>query len=430
MSFTPEEIIESKKVHGDDILFGLSESRKMNLYEKPGTDFRVAYFTLVFKGPDGEFKPATMRIDRQIIFGRCKLPEGNLGNGPKTVSFPFSKYKRQDIEGGDYSKPEYPKGATDAIKERIDKVYEKNISRIEKDNDTMFKAMNIISDEFVRFMKKERLDKKYKAINLISDCDNYHIKKPYATRTRSGEELEFRLYRIHIPFVIPGRHNGDRMYANRIGRYNSRYGFTSLIKDKFGKEAKIKKKTSKGKIRYSNITKDNIDLYMTRKSLISGDISFSNVSASSQGINLKFEVFRPISVNRHKSRSSQESMTQERLNDLADREGFAKVESDDEEEMPNIDSDNGEEETVKLRVEPEENDIDDEDNDDEEDEEDNEEEGNDKDDDGEDDEEEEEDDDEDDEEEVVVVKKKNTKKKSSKSSKKSKPKKKISLKNK
>ena len=334
MSFTPRDIIESREAHDEDVcLFGLSETREMNHYKKEGTDFEVVYFTTTFMDADGEFKPATLKVDRQLIYGRCKLPKGQYADSAKSVSFPLSKMERNDIMGGDYIKPEYPKNAASVIKDRIDAAYKKNIDRLEKDNDELYQAMCIISDEYYKFWTKERKNRsKYKKISLVSDDEKYQIKKPYIKRTKNGDDLKYRLFRAQMSIVRPGGPRGARTYVDRVGRYHDQYGFTSLIKDSNGKDAKIKKKNKAGKIKRCHINKDNVGKYMTRKSLISGEIGFANATFSSNGCNMKFEIWRPINVKKHKSTVKQETISKERLDDLNNDMGFAKVDSDVEEE--------------------------------------------------------------------------------------------------
>jgi len=337
MSFTPRDIIESRATNNDDVcLFGLSEDREMNHYTKEGTSFEVVYFTLVWMGADGVFKSATLRVDRQLIYGRCKLPKGEYADTAKSVSFPLSKFDRNDIMGGDYIKPEYPENATQPVKDKIDVVYKKNIDRLERDNDELYQALCIIADEYYKFWIKERRSKKYKRISLVSDDEKYQLKKPFMKRTKNGDDLKYRLFRVQMSIVRPGGSRGSRTYVDRVGRHSDKYGFTALVKDSNGKEAKIKRKNKNGKIRQYPIKKDDVGKYMTRKSLISGEIGFANTTASSNGINMKFEVWKPINVKKHKSSVKQETISKERLDDLNDDMGFAKIDSDVEEEMADI----------------------------------------------------------------------------------------------
>jgi hypothetical protein len=339
MSFTLKEIIESRKAHNKNIcLFGLSEKRPMNKYTTPDGVHDVVYFTMVFMDKDGKKRPARLQYDKQLIYGRTKLPKKDPDSA-KTVSFPMSKFLRKDIEGGDYTKLEYPKNATQITKEKIDAAFKKQIDILEKNNDEMYKAMCIIASEHNTFWEKEQKKPEYKAISLVRKGN---IKLPYIDETADGDTLPFKMFRFNIPIV---RFNFNfpksKHFVNRIGRYSGKYkSFTALIGDSYGKEAKIKKKNRKGKISKFHINKENVGKYMTRKSQISGECSFSNTAASASGINIKFEIFRRISVKKHKSSIKMESISKERTEHLNDDFGFAKVESDVEEEEEDDDEGN------------------------------------------------------------------------------------------
>ena len=305
---------------------------------------KVSYFKHSWHHANGKWVACNLKFNNQIINSPARLPKEGADTA-KFVSVSIIKMERNAIEGGDYVKPDYPKNASDEKKKEIDDMFEKTLDVLVENNDKLIKALTIIGDAHLAYWAEERKSLNYSKQRYISK--EAKICKPYQDEAEDEDggmiTLEKKIFRFNIPIVpFNSKYLETTQHQDKIGFFNYKDStFTPTVFRLNGKEAVLCDK-SKGKKRKIPLNKENCGKYITYKSLISGEMSFTDVSASKFGISMKMKIIRKLYVKRHKSGGSADSHTAKELAMLNNISlGFKKDEdSDDEIDINDGDDDN------------------------------------------------------------------------------------------
>ena len=264
----------------------------------------------------------------------AKLPLHNSENS-KFVTVSFTKIKREDIEGGDFVRKDYPKNSTEKEKKIINDKYKNSIDNLQKDNDILYDALNIIAEEFEILFNKEKTKKEYFAYPYIAKSD---VRKPYQD-TVNGENGEFKLenkiFRVRLDVVKRDeRFPETNKYHNRIGFFKQRDRTFNNTVFKKKNEPVIRIKEENGQKKRIYLNTENIGEFITYKSRVSGEIDFSN-SSSCKEHSMTFK-FTRLYVKTHKSNIKQNLHSEEELKELHDNDDGFKDLSDDSDDAPDI----------------------------------------------------------------------------------------------
>ena len=336
-SLTPKNIIASKerkdKEYPDENLMRIESAKTKHYQSKNG---KVSYWGMQFRDENGNWVPCKLKINNQIISSKAKLPVHNPESS-KFVSISINKIKRENIEGGDNVREDYDENSTEEEKKKIDDRYNKSIDEIKSNNEMLYKALNIIAEEFELLFNKEKLNDDYAPYPYILKSD---VRKPYqdTANTDRGEiKLDSKIFRIRLDVVKENiNYPETAKYVNRIGFFNlktrvfSHTVFTKIgVPAHFTKTKMVKKKPKKRPI-YLNT--ENVGDYITYKSKVSGEIDFSKANSCKEH-NMMFKFLR-VYVKRHKSNIKQELHNDKELEELHETpDGFKNL-NDDSDEAP------------------------------------------------------------------------------------------------
>lgn len=316
-SFTPKDIIASKKKHGaESRLFKVDVTNtKKNKNPKQPT----FYIPASFKNVAGKYQPLNLKYVRQLISSNAKLPHGVEANDAKFLNVSFKKLELKDLES-----TEYPEDKKEGLL---------------TSNTEFIEALNIIADEYLTCVKEDILgakSDKFRVIDRKINC--FRQDRRVASADDEGVDEDGKvpmdpIYRIHL--------KADPE-TKKLG-FNSDRGFQYVVFDmrKSEKEAKdtgkpkrdiVARVMVKGKPTDLNI--NNAKHFVSFMSLTSGNIFFECVCLSKSGVSLMCR-FRNLHVWRHKT-MKQEAIGDDDRDDMA-AYGYRAADGEDEDLDVNVD---------------------------------------------------------------------------------------------
>ena len=336
-----DDVLSSAEKFGDDKVLTHNLKKVRDLMTiNPKSKFDTTYIPLLFKHINGKLMDAKIKISEQIISSSAKVPQGSDDESkdenkfPKHLNIAFMQMSREDVEGGDYvpkdkeTKEEQEKENT-RVSENIDR-YLLNNKKLLAVLDIMDKSYKNVCADLIAISDADAKKKKDKTLNFrlkkskVAAITIFSIKQ--TTRldkdTNIDEELEHPIYRIKVPVCKKDGRIG--IWSN----YNNAFKPTVFDARKMTKKNNYKETPAKvkcqGKLRDLDV--NNASSFITYKSLIGGIINFECVTASKFGLSLN-NSFYNLFVFRHKSKTAQQSMTEEEI--VAMRGGCAEESDDD-----------------------------------------------------------------------------------------------------
>jgi hypothetical protein len=314
-SFTPKDIIASKKKHGADsrlLKADIVNTRKNKNPKQP-----TYYVPITFKNVAGKQQAINLKFVRQLISSNAKLPYGAEKDDAKFLNVSFKKLESKDLDG-----TEYPDDKKEGLLAA---------------NAEFIEALGIIADDYIACVKDEILKYKGEKFRLIErklNCFRQDRRLGSAEDENQDEDGKVAIdpiYRIRL--------EADPE-TKKIGR-NSDRGHQYVVFDmrKSEKEAKETGKPKRDVVARVMVKGKPVDLninnakhFVSFMSLTSGIIHFECICLSRSGISIKCR-FRSLHVWRHKT-MKQESIGEDDRNDMAE---FGYKGGDDEDLDVNVD---------------------------------------------------------------------------------------------
>lgn len=320
--------------------------KKMN----PKATFDTTYIPLLFKHINGKTMGAKVKFAEQLTSSSAKISQGSDDSKdenkfPKHLNLAFMQMDREDIEGGDYI-PKIKDNEEDQEKEN-DRV-SSNIVRYMGNNKKFLAVLDII-DQSYKTVCKELLDlaesdSKKKTGRVL----DFRLKKVKGEPTifsikqttrldkdsNQDEELKYPIYRLKIPVCKKDGRMG--IWSNYYEKYKPTVFDARKMTSKNKYQPVPAKVKCQGKLRDLDV--NNASSFLTYKSLVGGTINFECVTSSKFGLSLN-NSFYNLFVFRHKSKTVQQSMTEE---EIVAMRGGGDEESDEESdaELETVDDDN------------------------------------------------------------------------------------------
>lgn len=314
-SFTPKDIIASKKKFGDDsrlLKADIANTRKNKNPKQP-----TYYIPVNFKNVAGKQQPINLKFVRQLISSNAKLPHGAESSDAKFLNVSFKKLELKDLEG-----TEYPEDKKEGLL---------------TSNAEFIEALSIIADEYIACVKDEinkYKGEKFRIIERKLNCFRQDRRLGSADDENQDEDGKVAIdpiYRIRL--------EADPE-TKKLGRSSDR-GHQYVVFDmrKSEKEAKETGKPKRDIVARVMVKGKPVDLnisnakhFISFMSLTSGIIHFECICLSRSGISLKCR-FRSLHVWRHKT-MKQESLGEEDRDDMAE---YGYKGGDDEDLDVNVD---------------------------------------------------------------------------------------------
>lgn len=361
-SISLDDVIASESKFGCVLTYNAKKARDLKTLN-PKSKYDTTYIPLLFKHINGKEMPVKIKFSEQLIGSSAKAPQGSDEEGiPKHLNISFMQLKRDDVEGGDYVPKEKSSPGLQAIE---DKRITDNIDRYMANNIKFIKVLNIIDASYKTvcadikakektFSFRVRKDRKQTDITVFSIKQETRLDRD----TNKDEKLEQPIYRLKVPVCKKDGRIG--VWSN----YNNKFQPTVFDARKMNKKNNYQPVPAKvkvdGKLRDLDVT--NASSFIVYKSLIGGNMTFECIVASKFGLSMN-NSFYDLYVYRHKTKSSQPTLSKEDI--IKMRGGASEDEDEDEDEPVNDEDDNDNDEKVDNG--PVDSDEEDDDGDDEED---------------------------------------------------------------